>query len=107
MIVRVAVLIIFALTPWTAENGTQRAQSVRSVEAAPSDCDNRSDSLLDEPSVQTDPGRPIVEKANSDDDDNDNDVDDGTCRSDTLELWHEQEPTFGLLVLNDLSWKAS
>ena len=105
MIVRVAVLSIFALIPWAAESGSQRAQSVRSVEVAPSDCDNRSDSLLDEPSVQTDPGRPIVEKADLDDDDND--ADDGTCRSDTLELWHEQEPTFGLLALNVLTLKVS
>ena len=105
MIVRVAVLIVFALTPLAAESGTQRAQSLRSVQVAPSDCDNRSDSLLDEPSVQTDPGRPIVEKADSDE--GDSDADDGVCRSDTLELWHEQEPAFGLLVLNDSSRKSS
>ena len=105
MIVRVAVLVIFALTPWAAESGTQGPQSLRSVEMAPSDCDNRGDSLLGEPSVQTYPGRPIVEKADLDNDDND--ADDGTCRSDTLELWHEQEPAFGVLVLNDLSRKIS
>ncbi len=105
MIVRVAALALFALAPWIGGAGSIASSgTARPVEAAPSECDNQNAPSLDEPSVDTDAGRPITEKVAvpaDDEDDQDDDQDSGgVCRSETLELWFQQEPLPTLQVLN-------
>ena len=103
VIVRVAALALFALVPWSVHSGSaasSRAQS-SAADDTPSACNDQDQSdPLDEPSVQTDPARPITEDA-ADEGDNDGETDDGMCRSQTLELWFPQKPSFLVQALND------
>lgn len=105
MIVRVAALALFALAPWSIDGGSAPAwRAAAGPMPDTSDCADPSESgsMLDEPSVQTDPERPITENAALSDDDvnGDDDQDDGVCRSNTLELWFQRQPPFVLQVLN-------
>jgi hypothetical protein len=103
VIVRVAVLALFVLAPWAGGAGSAASSlTVRPVEAAPSDCEDQNSPSLDEPSVDTDAGRPITEKvaSPSDDEDDQDSQDGGACRSETLELWFQQEPMPALQVFN-------
>ena len=70
--------------------------------AAPTECNGslQTGPSLDDPNVDTDPERPILEHAShvtregeddGDDDQSDNGAD-GQCRSETLELWHQNDP---------------
>lgn len=62
--------------------------------AMPSECgDPDQGSSLDDPSVDTDPDRPIMDLASDSDDEADprDDDADGMCRSQTLELWFPRE----------------
>jgi hypothetical protein len=95
VIVRVAALALFALAPWAVGAGSAvSSRAAHPVEAMPSECEEQNSPSLDEPSVDTDAGRPITEKValpTGDEDDQD-DQDGGFCRSETLELWSQQEP---------------
>ena len=102
MIVRVAVLALFALVPWIGEAGSAAdSRMALPVEMMPSPCGEQS-APLDEPSVDTDPGRPITEEAAlpADDDGGDQGDLDGACRSESLEFWFQQEPPTFIEAMN-------
>jgi hypothetical protein len=103
VIVRVAALALFALAPWAGGAGSAASLvTVHPVDATPSECADQNSPSLDEPSVDTDAGRPITEKdalPNDDEDDQDSQAD-GACRSETLELWFQHKPMPVIQALN-------
>jgi hypothetical protein len=112
VIARIAVLAVMVLGLGSAGASPPSVSLLRSVaedESGPpaddgpglTDCNGalQTGPSLDDPNVDTDPERPITEHAShvtregeeDGDDQSDNDAD-GQCRSETLELWHQEDP---------------
>jgi hypothetical protein len=97
--------MVLALVPWMNSAASSRV-SFFDQEAPPptSECGTSPNQgpSLDDPSVDTDPDRPVTEHASMSDDEGDDSGDegddssddnaDGMCRSETLELWFQPEP---------------
>jgi hypothetical protein len=115
VLVRIAFVMFLAFLPWSAPSSTASPRLANFDEQSPpplSECGGSATNQgpsLDDPNVDTDPDRPIMEKASvpdgDDDGDDDGDADggdssdddaDGMCRSETLELWFQPEPSMFL-----------
>jgi hypothetical protein len=88
---------LLAFVPWTGTGGAAGSRLSHPVEITPSECATESQGpMLDDPNVDTDPDRPITENAamlTDDGDDQSDDDADGMCRSETLELWYQADPS--------------
>jgi hypothetical protein len=103
VLVRIAFVAFLAFVPWTAVSSTASPRLANFDEESPpplSECGGSTTNQgpsLDDPSVDTDPDRPIMEKVSAPDGDDDGDSSDddadGMCRSETLELWFQPEPS--------------
>ena len=102
MLVRIALLMAFAVVPWTGMSSAAGSRASLDEEPQTSECGTgkQQGPSFDDPSVDTDPERPITELASlsdeEDGDDQSDDYADGMCRSETLELWFQPEPNIFL-----------
>lgn len=106
MLARFALLASLALVPWTGLSSAadSRLATIDDEEPQASECGSAKQQgpSLDDPNVDTDPERPIVEHASlsneesgggdEEDGGQSDDFADGMCRSETLELWFQPEP---------------
>ena len=109
MLVRIALLMLFAFLPWAGMSSAGPNVAVDEELAPPTECGSSKEQgpSLDDPNVDTDPGRPITEEASmpgegmpgDDGGDYSDDDADGMCRSETLELWFQPEPNIFLQAL--------
>jgi hypothetical protein len=97
VLVRFVLLVLFAFVPWTSMSVAADSGIAPEGEGPGSECSAGSlyqGPSLDDPNVDTDPERPIVEDAafpGEEGDDQSDDGADGMCRSETLELWFQFE----------------
>lgn len=97
MLVRFALLIVLAILPWSGMSVAADSGMTPEEEPPGSSCSTGSlyqGPSLDDPNVDTDPERPIVEMASMPSEEGDAQSDDGAdgmCRSETLELWFQFE----------------
>ncbi|MBI1210271.1 MAG: hypothetical protein GC190_02310 [Alphaproteobacteria bacterium] len=97
MFVQIAFGMLLVLMPWAADRANgDRLTSFDNDAPATSECASPSQGpSFDDPNVDTDPDRPIMEQVATPGDDGDDSSDDdadGMCLSQTLELWFEREP---------------
>jgi hypothetical protein len=107
VLVRFVLLMLLALVPWTGMSSAAGSRVAFDEEPQVSDCGGDSKGQgpsLDDPNVDTDPERPITELASGfadeeEGEDQSDDYADGMCRSETLELWYQPDPTIFIQAL--------
>ncbi len=106
MLIRFAMFALLAFVPWTGMSSAVGSRVPSSGDASPGpECSVGSQDQgpsLDDPNVDTDPDRPIIENAAMSMDDGDDQSDDdadGMCRSETLELWYQPNPSIFMQAL--------